>query len=126
MARAAGTSIILINGQLAAFLRRRNPAIRVFLPDSEPEKTHFARSLAKKLADLAIRRQSRRQGLLIGEINEAPAREHPLAPYLEDAGFVNTVLGYQMRRTKPLILSAETTDANDPDDEDSSAIQESA
>ena len=124
MARTAGASVILINGQLAAFLRRRNPALRVFLPESEPERSLFARELAKKLAELAIRRLNLRQGLLIGEINNAPAREHFLAPYLEDARFVNTVLGYQMRRTKPLIVTADP--AVDAEDEDSPEIQETA
>jgi ATP-dependent Lhr-like helicase len=124
MARTAGASVILINGQLAAFLRRRNPALRVFLPESEPERSQFARELAKKLAELAIRRLNLRQGLLIGEINNAPAREHFLAPYLEDARFVNTVLGYQMRRTKPLIVTADS--AADAEDEDAPDIQETA
>jgi ATP-dependent Lhr-like helicase len=124
MARTAGASVILINGQLAAFLRRRNPALRVFLPESEPERSQFARELAKKLAELAIRRQNRRQGLLIGQINDAPARQHFLAAHLEQAGFVNTVLGYQMRRTRPTVVDS------DPgvgiEDEDSSDIQETA
>jgi ATP-dependent Lhr-like helicase len=124
MARTAGASVILINGQLAAFLRRRNPALRVFLPESEPERSLFARELAKKLAELAVRRLNLRQGVLIGEINNAPAREHFLARYLEDARFVNTVLGYQMRRTKPLIVSADA--ATDAEDEDTQEIQESA
>jgi len=124
MARTAGASVILVNGQLAAFLRRRNPALRVFLPESEPERGLFARELAKKLAELAIRRLNLRQGLLIGEINNAAAREHFLAPYLEDAHFVNTVLGYQMRRTKPLIVSADPS--ADAEDEDAPDIQESA
>ena len=124
MARTAGAAVILINGQLAAFLRRRNPALRIFLPESEPERSQFARELAKKLAELAIRRLNRRQGLLIGEINKAPAREHFLAPYLEDARFVNTVLGYQMRRTKPLIVSSDTP--ADAEDEDTPEIQETA
>jgi ATP-dependent helicase Lhr and Lhr-like helicase len=123
MARTAGASVILINGQLAAFLRRRNPALRIFLPESEPERSQFARELAKKLAELAIRRLNR-QGLLIGEINNAPAREHFLAPYLEDARFVNTVLGYQMRRTKPLIVSSDPP--ADAEDEDTPEIQETA
>jgi ATP-dependent Lhr-like helicase len=122
MARTAGASVILVNGQLAAFLRRRNPALRVFLPESEPERSLFARELARKLAELAIRRLNLRQGLLIGEINNAPAREHFLAPYLEDARFVNTVLGYQMRRTKPLIVSADPA----ADAEDAPDIQETA
>jgi ATP-dependent Lhr-like helicase len=124
MARTSGASVILINGQLAAFLRRRNPALRVFLPESEPERGQFARELAKKLAELAIRRQSRRQGLLIGEINDAPAREHFLAPQLEDAGFVNTVLGYQMRRSKAMTLPSDR--AAEVDDEDAPDIQETA
>ncbi len=82
LARTAGASVILINGQLAAFLRRRNPALRVFLPESEPERSLFAREVAKKLAELAVRRLHLRQGLLIGEINNAPAREHFLGSLL--------------------------------------------
>ena len=102
MSRTSGAGVILINGRLAAFFRRRNPAIRVFLPESEPDRTHFAQQLARKLAELAIRRQGRRSGLLIGQINDAPAREHTLAPFLEQAGFVNTAMGFQMRRVTPL------------------------
>jgi ATP-dependent Lhr-like helicase len=97
MARAAGCSVVLIDGQLAAFLRRRNPAIRVILPENEPERTRFARELARTLAEVAVRRQTRRSGLLIGEINAAPAADHFLARFLEEAGFVVSPLGLQMR-----------------------------
>jgi ATP-dependent Lhr-like helicase len=124
MARTSGAVVILINGQLAAFLRRRNPSVRVFLPEAEPECTQFARGLAAKLAQLAIRRLNLRQGLLIGEINDEPAREHFLAAHLQDAGFVNTVLGYQMRRTKAMVVSEDTSP--DIEDEDSTDIQENA
>ncbi|HEY4877893.1 MAG TPA: hypothetical protein VIH97_02095, partial [Candidatus Acidoferrales bacterium] len=127
MARAAGAGVILINGYLAAFLRRRNPAIRVFLPESEPERSSFARDLAKKLAELAIRRQRRNSGLLIGIINEKPAREHFLARFLEDAGFVNTVLGFQMRRAQSIAGPAPVDDSIDDDDADAEPqISESA
>jgi ATP-dependent Lhr-like helicase len=98
MARASGASVVLVNGQLAAFLRRRNPSIRVLLPEEEPERTRVARELAKKLAEVAIRRQGRRSGLLIGEINDARAQEHFLARFLEEAGFVSSAPGFQMRR----------------------------
>ena len=101
MARAAGANVVLINGQLTAFLRRRNPAIRVLLPEDEPERTRFARELARKLAQVAVRWQGRRSGLLIGEINDAPAREHFLARFLEEAGFVSSAPGFQMRRVEP-------------------------
>ncbi|MCU1238661.1 MAG: dependent helicase, Lhr family, partial [Candidatus Solibacter sp.] len=102
MARAAGASVVLIDGRLSAFLRRRNPAIRVILPENEPERTRFAKALATKLADVAVRWQGRRSGLLIGEINDAPAREHFLARFLEDAGFILSATGFQMRRLEPV------------------------
>jgi ATP-dependent helicase Lhr and Lhr-like helicase len=129
MSRTRGAGVMLINGELAAFFRRMNPAVRVFLPESEPELTHFARELAKKFAEVAIRRQGRKTGLLIGSINEVVAREHFLARFLEEAGFVNTALGFQMRRVTPVTM-AEAQDAadaraaeeaandNDPDDAD--------
>jgi ATP-dependent Lhr-like helicase len=98
MSRTAGASVILVNGRLCAFFRRRNPSVRVFLPEDEPERSHFARELAKKFAEVAIARQSRRGGLLIAEVNDRPAKEHFLARMLGDAGFVDTAAGFQMRR----------------------------
>jgi ATP-dependent Lhr-like helicase len=124
MSRVSGATVILVNGALAAFARRRNPSIQVFLPDSEPEKSQVAGQLAKKLAELAVRRQTRRQGLLIGAIDNAPAREHFLARFLEDAGFVNTTLGFQMRRVTSIALPTETAEPGE--DSDSQEISESA
>ncbi len=118
MARASGASVVMVNGRLAAFLRRRNPSLRVFLPDEEPDRSQYARALANKLAEVALKRQSRRSGLLIGEINGESAREHSLAGYLPDAGFVDTALGFQMRRVtaaKPAPL--EQAEVNDLEEE---------
>jgi ATP-dependent Lhr-like helicase len=135
MSRTKGAGIILINGVLAAFLRRRNPAIQVFLPENEPERTQFARELTKKLAELAIRRQGRRSGLLISDINNEPAREHFLARFLEESGFTPSAFGYQMRRITPMVPSQEdaidaaTENANaeaDANDADSDDLPESA
>ena len=120
LSRSSGAAVILINGSLAAFLRRRNAEIQVFLPESEPERTQFARELAKKLAEVAIRRQGRKSGLLVGSINGAPAREHFMARFLEESAFVNTSLGYQMRRVAPIALPAE----NGPSEEESDADED--
>ncbi len=106
MARVSGAGVILVNGTLVAFLRRRNPSIRVFFPEDEPERSAFARQLAKKLAELAIRRQTARSGLLIGSINDAPARDHLLASFLEEAGFSDSASGYQMRGVTTIGASA--------------------
>ncbi len=133
MARAAGAGVILVNGKLGAFLRRRNPAVRVFLPESEPERSLMAREVAKKLAQVAIRRQSVNSGLLIGTVDEVPAREHFLARFLEEAGFVSTVMGFQMRRIHSIAAPVASADAAGldaaelaEDDEDEPEISESA
>jgi ATP-dependent Lhr-like helicase len=98
MSRAAGGNVILVNGRLTAFFRRRNPAMQVFLPEDEPERTRYAQEAARKLAAVALRQQGKRSGLLIATINGAPAGEHFLARYLEESGFVLTAAGFQMRR----------------------------
>ena len=118
MARAAGANVILVNGRLAAFFRRRNPAIRVFLPADEPERSHVARALAMKLAEVAIRRQGRRSGLLIATINDEPAAGQALSPFLEESGFIATAAGYQMRR---VTASAMAEEAESEEDEPSDA-----
>ena len=46
----------------------------LFLPESEPERSDYARELAKKLGDIAIHRQGRKAGLLIGGVNGVAAR----------------------------------------------------
>jgi len=121
MSRTRGAGVILIHGELIAFLRRGNPSIKVFLPSMEPDRTKVAQLLAKRLATLAIERQGRRSGLLIGSINGTPAREHFLARFLEDAGFVNTALGFQMRRVSPLLTAPAQADQTDQADLDDSA-----
>ena len=122
MARAAGASVVIINGLLGAFLRRRNPSLRVFLPEAEPERTQFARALARKLAEVAVERQTLKQGLLVGEINGAPAQEHVLARFLEEAGFGRTALGFQMRRSVATSVRADTAgDATLADGDDDGA-----
>ncbi len=118
MARAAGASVIIVNGVLAAFLRRKNPSVRVFLPDAEPERTQFARALARKLAEVAAARQTLKQGLLIGEINGAPAHDHFLARFLEDAGFLRSAFGFQMRRSVPLSVRVVAEEGEERDEEE--------
>ncbi len=118
LARAAGANVILVNGRLAAFFRRRNPALQVFLPDDELDRDKFARELARKLALVAIRHRTKRSGLLISTINGTSADDHFLGRFLEESGFVPTAVGYQMRRLAQ--AAAETANLlEDPmDDED--------
>jgi ATP-dependent Lhr-like helicase len=121
MSRSSGAGVILVNGALAAFLRRMNPAIQVFLPEEEPGRSQFARELAAALANLAIRRQGRRSGLLIGTINGERASDNFLGPFLEEAGFISTAQGFQMRRIVSIAASAEDSAAGNQQDEEETA-----
>ena len=95
--RTVGSLVVLVNGALAAYISRGARQLLVFLPEDEPARSMTARALAAKLASLA-RDDEFRVALLIGEINGVPSSEHPLAPYLVDAGFSPSAMGFQMRR----------------------------
>jgi ATP-dependent Lhr-like helicase len=118
MARTSGASVVLVDGELAAFLRRRNSAIRAFLPDEEPDRSKVAAGLARKLAEVAAQRRGRRNGLLISSINDQPASGHFLARFLENAGFSPSAAGFQMRRVFPAPEPAELEEEQDEEETD--------
>jgi ATP-dependent Lhr-like helicase len=96
--RSVGNSVILIDGALAAYIGRRGRQVIVNLPAEEPDRTTTARLTAQRLAEIARLGEGRSGGLLIAEINGAPADAHPIAPFLEEAGFVASAMGYHVRR----------------------------
>jgi ATP-dependent Lhr-like helicase len=95
--RSVGAQVVLIDGQLAAYLGRGRQLL-VYLPEAEPDRSRVARALATRLAEIARTGEGREGGLLIGEIDGAPAAEHALAPFLITAGFVMSAFGFQIRR----------------------------
>src|SRR5262249_48417074 len=97
--RSVGAQVIIVDGLLAAYLGRGRQLL-VYLPDAEPDRSRVARALAKRLADIARTGEGRVGGLLIGNIDGAPATEHPLAPFLVEAGFVRSALGFQIIRER--------------------------
>jgi ATP-dependent Lhr-like helicase len=122
MARTSGASVVLVDGDLVAYLRRGNPSLKLFLPALQPERDEHAHEAARQLARLALGRQSTRAGVIIAEINARPAREDGFGKFLEEAGFVLTPLGYQVRdQMRGARFSAteedDDYDADDPDGE---------
>jgi len=96
LSRSVGAQVILVNGLMACYISRGEKQLYVFLPDNEPLRSTVAREVANALADIV--REGHRRALLIAEINDEPASRSPLVPFLVEAGFVATGLGYQMRR----------------------------
>ncbi len=93
--RVPGANVILVNGMLGAYIGRGEKQLSVFLPENEPMRGIVAREIAKTLASLVA--NGLRRAMLIAEVNDAPAAKSDLAPYLAEAGFVPTAMGYQMR-----------------------------
>lgn len=99
LARSAGSSVILVDGTLAAYLRRRSPDLVLFLPEDEPGRSRVARAVARKLAELGqgVLPQLRRSLLVIATVNQLDVTRHPFASALTAAGFVRGAAGYQVR-----------------------------
>jgi ATP-dependent Lhr-like helicase len=98
--RSVGAQVVIVDGQLAAYLGRGRQLF-TYLPDAEPDRSRVARALASRLADIARTGEGRVGGLLIGEVDGVPATDHALAPYLVEAGFVRSALGFQVVRERP-------------------------
>jgi ATP-dependent Lhr-like helicase len=90
-----GASVILVNGLLACYIARGDKELRVFLPDDEPLRSTVGKEVARALANVVT--NGSRRALLITEVNDEPVGKSAIAPYLAEAGFAATSMGYQMR-----------------------------
>ncbi|HSP35287.1 MAG TPA: crosslink repair DNA glycosylase YcaQ family protein, partial [Thermoanaerobaculia bacterium] len=93
--RVAGASVVLVNGALAAYVSRGEKQIYTFVPDDEPSRSVVARAIANALAALVASGQ--RRAMLITEVNGEPVAKTAIAPFLAEAGFAPTSMGYQRR-----------------------------
>jgi ATP-dependent Lhr-like helicase len=93
--RAVGASVVLVNGALSAYLSRGEKQLSVFLPEEEPTRGMVAREVATALASIV--NSGRRRAFLISEVNGEKVANTPIAPFLAEAGFVATAMGYQLR-----------------------------
>ena len=94
LSRSAGASVILVDGDFAAYIPRGHRELVVRLPEDEPFRTRVARAVADRLAAFA----RGRRGLFIETINHEPAGAHPLGPFLQQAGFARGSAGFHMPR----------------------------
>ena len=95
--RSVGARVILVNGALAGYLRRGERELILFLPEAEPQRSQFAREVARMLLHLAVAREESRRGMLLAEINGEPAVAHAASRVFIQEGFVATAMGLQAR-----------------------------
>jgi ATP-dependent Lhr-like helicase len=96
-ARVAGSLVVLIDGRLAAYVRRGERELLLFAPDDEPQRSRAMREVARALMRRAASREEGRRGMLIADINGTPAVAHPAARFFIDEGFAATAMGLQAR-----------------------------
>ena len=90
--RIAGALVVLVDGFLAAYLRRGERELLLFAPDTEPQRSRLIRAVARTLVDLAASR-----GMLLAEIDGIPAPSHTASSLFIEAGFAATAMGLQLR-----------------------------
>ena len=101
--RAVGTTVILVDGALVAYVGRGDRQVTTFLPESEPMRSRAAHAIARTLCERASASiDDQPRGILVEDIDGVPAATHPLAPYLADAGFVSGALGMTLRPQTPI------------------------
>ena len=90
--RIAGALVVLVDGFLAAYLRRGERELLLFAPETEPQRSRLIHATARSLAELSAPR-----GMLLAEIDGAPATSHVAASRFVEAGFSMTAMGLQRR-----------------------------
>jgi ATP-dependent helicase Lhr and Lhr-like helicase len=95
LTRGAGAHVVLVDGELAAYVPKSATKIATFLPEAEPERSRVARAVAGALATLG---QSRASGLVVSELDGLFAPSHALAKPLVEAGFSTSPQGFYLRR----------------------------
>ncbi|MGZ3456470.1 MAG: DEAD/DEAH box helicase [Polyangiales bacterium] len=94
--RAVGAHVIQHDGALLAWIAKSENALLTFLPTDEPQHSNAARALAQALSSMVER--GKRKTLLVSEIDGVAVDDHPLAPFLREAGFVAGARGWLKKR----------------------------
>ncbi len=106
--RSVGTTVILVDGALAAYLTRGDRQLLTYLPDVEPQRSRAARAVSRALIDRARAGDDAPRGMLLEEIDGMPATAHELSRVLVEAGFLAGALGLQPAARRRTVDRAES------------------
>jgi ATP-dependent Lhr-like helicase len=84
-----------VNGRLVCYVGRGEKQVTILLPEDEPSRSIAGREIAKALASLVT--SGARRAVLITQVNDEAVARSAIAPYLAEAGFTPSALGYQLR-----------------------------
>ena len=98
LTRVVGATVIVVDGEMSAYVARGNREITVNLPEVEPFRTRRAQATAAQLASFARGDRRGHRAMLITTISGVRAVDHPFVSWLEEAGFTRGALGLHMPR----------------------------
>jgi hypothetical protein len=85
--------VILVDGFVAAYLRRNEHELLLFSPDEEPRRSQMTQEVSQILQQLGLALG----GLLIETIDGRPAVDHSASHAFVESGFARTAMGLQLR-----------------------------
>jgi len=95
ISRSASTHVILVNGELAAYLSKGEKFLLTFLSSDQQEGQFMIRGIAQALSDLVD--SGKRRAIYLIEIDGQPPENSPLASLLLQEGFVRYSCGWQKK-----------------------------
>jgi ATP-dependent Lhr-like helicase len=96
--RVPGATVVTVDGHLVAYLGRGLAEARSWLPEDEPDRGEHALLAAKAVAKLALAARRAGDFAELARIDGLAAAEHPLAPFLRDAGLTDRGSALTLRR----------------------------
>jgi ATP-dependent Lhr-like helicase len=91
--------VVLVDGAMTVYVARGDRELTVLLPENEPFHARTARAAARELMSVGRGDRGLPRPMAITSINGSPACEHPLAVFLEEAGFVRAGTGLHIPRS---------------------------
>jgi ATP-dependent Lhr-like helicase len=95
LTRSAGAHVVLVDGELAAYVTRGEGEVFTLLPAEEPKRSQAARAAAQALLRWAVAAGVPTLGWSAETSGPALAKG-PLAPFLADAGFAASGPGFRL------------------------------
>jgi ATP-dependent Lhr-like helicase len=116
--RAAGAHVVLVDGELAAYVARGQREVAAFLPDDEPARTRMRSAAARGLAGWMARTG---RSTLGWATQDAPLNQQPLGAALREAGLMAIGPGFRLPSAPPPAPEGELLEVFEGEDSDEPA-----
>jgi ATP-dependent Lhr-like helicase len=90
--------VVLVDGELGAWLSRGVRQVLAWMPEDEPDRTTVGEAVAGAILAELRGAMGRGEGTIVAEVNGGDPAASPLGPFLLAAGLLPSSLGLQLTR----------------------------